>query len=982
MGKAARNRLKRQAEEQRAPPVELIGELLSITSVSDLHDLFGRYPTLELGRLNDELHLLATMAAFQAALAPVLELISSVRNEPDQAWAEYQRWRGEVERLEPELGAVQAQVREALAHGDFDAVLSLARPAADRARSIGLIYTAHSLYSDLGKALLQRSSEDRAADMEQAIDAIETALALGVPNEVSSTLANLALVYVERVHGDIERNVDRAQDLLRQALTVGFGNDRESRARTQTNLAMALIRGGSGGRGDELQEAVGLCRDALRYRTPARDAVNWAYSTMNLGHALELLDELDGQISEEAISRYGRVIGQAPHINEPWLGGSAHHARGRLQLRAASGITVDEAGTVTQEGRRRVELLRHADADLRAAERLLHGAPSPLVRGHMLSDLGNIAAELGNIDEAITRDREALAILRPTAAPSACTAVARRLGTLLAEREDWAGSAAAYADAVEAAELSFHGRLATTARQGEIKRAGNLNRWAAFALAKASATLEAAAALENGRARELRRRVGLDPQTASALDGVPPELLETLAHCRDALARAPMDSRSDQVAYEYQTVLTEIRALPGHEWFATGARVEEVVAAVDEDWPLIYVNPTPMGTLLLCLHVADRAVRADAHFFPATALDVFSQLAVGHTHAEAMAMLAAGEELSGSYLLAVTGNIDEVDEFQRLLEQPLPWLGANIARHINDTARAIDARQLSLVCCGPIGTAPLHAATWEEDGKQLCLLDTLAVRYEPSAVVCAAARKRSARPQGAPRLVLLGDPSGDLPSARNEAEEVASHFQPGQVVMAIGDQADAAFLLQNAIDATHLHFASHAAASLLEGDDAAILLADGWLPAGDLATMRCPKLRLAVVSACESAVADIGQLPQEVISIGAVLLAAGAAGAIASLWQVPSLATSMLMARFYEELLASEQDPAVALTAAQLWLRALTGAQESSYLTTHPALKAEFGRLSAIADPPGRRGKGVAAAGADRPYSHPDYWAAFVLIGV
>ena len=155
----------------------------------------------------------------------------------------------------------------------------------------------------------------------------------------------------------------------------------------------------------------------------------------------------------------------------------------------------------------------------------MHGGPDPLRRGYVLRDLGEAAAALDLIDEAIEWNREALKILRPMASPLACTTVGWRLGNLLAQREEWAESAAAFRDAIEAAELSFHGRLATTARQDEIQRVGNLNRWAAFALARAGNDVGAARALENGRARELRRRVGLDALNDDELVGVPDDLV-------------------------------------------------------------------------------------------------------------------------------------------------------------------------------------------------------------------------------------------------------------------------------------------------------------------------------------------------------------------------------------------------------------------------------------------------------------------------
>ncbi len=111
---------------------------------------------------------------------------------------------------------------------------------------------------------------------------------------------------------------------------------------------------------------------------------------------------------------------------------------------------------------------------------------------------------------------------------------------------------------------------------------------------------------------------------------------------------------------------------------------------------------------------------------------------------------------------------------------------------------------------------------------------------------------------------------------------------------------------------------------------------------------------------------------------------AGAPTVIASLWQVDDVATALLMSRFYENLLgASDEERPVnrtsyrigqpmtkadALAAAQHWLRTLPSQDAKALVQRHRGGPAESAPVR---------------TGVDEVYdfSHPYYWAAFILIG-
>jgi len=142
---------------------------------------------------------------------------------------------------------------------------------------------------------------------------------------------------------------------------------------------------------------------------------------------------------------------------------------------------------------------------------------------------------------------------------------------------------------------------------------------------------------------------------------------------------------------------------------------------------------------------------------------------------------------------------------------------------------------------------------------------------------------------------------------------------------------------------------------------------------------------LVVLSAC-----DTGRGIAEgdtVMSLPLGFFASGAETVVASLWRVDDRAASLLMGRFYENLLGIGDGPrrldgrAItparpmpkldALREAQAWLRSLT--------------REELERLGdgtrlATRGPAARRGDIVPSAGST-PYAHPYYWAAFTLRG-
>jgi len=238
-----------------------------------------------------------------------------------------------------------------------------------------------------------------------------------------------------------------------------------------------------------------------------------------------------------------------------------------------------------------------------------------------------------------------------------------------------------------------------------------------------------------------------------------------------------------------------------------------------------------------------------------------------------------------------------------------------------------------------------------------------------------------------PRLLAVGNPlpsTEPLEGAQFEVEIVASTFPAVNVDVLVGKAATKQAVIAGLRGATYVHLACHGFTDPREEVLSATLsfANDEPLSAHELIDIAEFEPRLVVASACQTGVIQEYEAADVALGLSTAFLAAGAAGVVATLWPVDDYSTALLMSRFYESLIETGSrpghphggDPAAALRAAQLWLRALTPEDEETYLDRHPQLKA---RRSARQARPGR----YSYRSPDAPYSIRSHWAAFVFTG-
>jgi CHAT domain-containing protein/tetratricopeptide (TPR) repeat protein len=325
------------------------------------------------------------------------------------------------------------------------------------------------------------------------------------------------------------------------------------------------------------------------------------------------------------------------------------------------------------------------------------------------------------------------------------------------------------------------------------------------------------------------------------------------------------------------------------------------------------------------------------------------------------------------------GAVDELGE------QLAAMLLAPLADTIHENQRLI------IVPYGAGHSFPFHVLPWE--GQPL--IATHVVSYLPSA----SALQFLPRAQNvlSERILAVGNPARmsyspefgarredapPLPAAATEAAYVASLFNQGEALL--GESATEAAVTSRLGTYPLVHFATHGRLSEEAPLLSSVLLADHEeLTVFDLMGQQL-NADLVVLSACNTARGETTR-GDDVLGLTRGLLGAGARAAVVSLWPVNDVSTSLLMGEFYRRLQDGSM-PAAALQAAQNYLRTLTPSQIDEELAALRARMERSGAGAAALDPvndahASRHAGPAARPTTSRDYSHPHYWAPFVLVG-
>ncbi|WP_233258667.1 CHAT domain-containing protein [[Phormidium] sp. ETS-05] len=208
------------------------------------------------------------------------------------------------------------------------------------------------------------------------------------------------------------------------------------------------------------------------------------------------------------------------------------------------------------------------------------------------------------------------------------------------------------------------------------------------------------------------------------------------------------------------------------------------------------------------------------------------------------------------------------------------------------------------------------------EGKFLQDLFPKGVTYAPNCQLLQQAQSRQRRDFN--RLFAIQNPTADLAWAEIEVETIRNIF-PHRETLTRENARLATFLNKNLSQTHHLFFSCHGSFNPDSPLDSGLLLADGVLTLEEIiAKLNLSECSLVTLSACETGQVALDRT-DEYISIASGFILAGSPRVLMSLWSVDEASTALLLIKTYE-LLQQPGQLALALQAAQKWLRETTNA--------------------------------------------------------
>ena len=837
--------------------------------------------------------------------------------------------------------------------------------------------------SQTAGAYWRRLDGDRGANLERSRELLERALSIidrdsaEGPNELRRTLlVNLGSVMGDRRRGDRAANLERAIAVQRRALPLTNRTaEPDEWALLHTNLALTLLKREAvamsiedsdvdvarSRRVQDVHDAVHSLRSALTVRTFERNPGDWAFTQLNLGVAMTHNEEGE---------RHDALILAQRYFEEAVRGFSAAGDR-QFQAKALGNLATAKAELADLPGcppSERGPLLAAAEEDAREAIRRIGEDTHSIDAGGLWLRLGNVQKRTSIAIVDLERTfRRALEDLTPSTSPRESLEAAWTFAGIASDAGEWELAEHMWEIAAESADAAIRARADRNARFTELGRVINVFRWAAYGLCRTGRWLEAAEALESGRARELADWLQQDLVDLGALRDANPTLCSRYIDLRRQLDEQDRDGdtsmlhRTTSASEQLAEVVGAIRELEGFDSFLRRPSVQELLADTPAGEVIAYPLTSPWGSCWLLLEGGTERLHC-------VQLPGLRSTTVWNTMARMDE--AAGTAEGYWFEQRVTGPLLDT-EIARVAELLVP----SLIEPLKEFLRHRRVRCVCLVPIGLLGGVPLHALESASRGAGGCLLDEFDVIYAPSAQARQVCRVRASRGSEFRRLLAVGNP---LPSnkplmyAEEEALRVSELICAEETEKLFGHDGTKDAVLRELPRASHTHLSCHARST---GDpwafDSAFVLGDDVpVSAIEILSIDMSETRLVTASACETGVIPGYEAADEVLSIATVLVGAGAAGVVASLWRVDDYATALMMTRFYEELVNMPAAPARALRLASLWLRDLTGEEEERYCVRHPTLTQMRNTTTGFRPAP---------YGAWRQY--PSLWGAFALSG-
>jgi CHAT domain-containing protein/Tfp pilus assembly protein PilF len=752
---------------------------------------------------------------------------------------------------------------------------------------------------------------------------------LGLKPASSDDLGNIALCFAGQ--GDIDDALQSFDRALQMAHDTGLAKEeadwRKGKGTTLAGLGRfdAALREYAAA--EEVYDHAGLKRELIE----ALIDTGYVYELLGddgsaesgFQHALQLAKEIGNRSGETA----GLIaLGDLERRRKKYDAAETYFQEALHQADGAG----DEGTTIAamiQRAMNDIDRTRYESALENASEASQRGERSGNRPATALANyvLGEVRRLQGQLHAALEQYAAAQIIQEQLRDPELGWRILYGRGQALATQDQTEDAVAAYKDAIRIIEDTRSEIAEERYRAGYIEDRYQVYVALVELLLKLHKPGDAFLYSEKLRARAYFDQLGLkDPQLPDAGSQQRiRELGEQIRTLRRALQKeyaVPQNERRDQAVQLYSTELTQAE--------------REYAAVLDDSRSSAVGSKSDHTDTIPSVSQIQRQLPPDA---------ALMEYVVGKQSVSVL--LITSTSVAGLPVLVTSDNLSSRTELLRDLiagkspqwKEPARGLRRLLLDPLRSKGYFTGIRELLIVPDGVLNYVPFAALPL---GTQRFLGDEFIIAYLPAA----AALTRDSTTNGR-KLLAMAPADAHLPNALAEVREIGQIFSPDSRII-VGKKATKTLFTQIAGNYDYLHLATHGSLNRNAPSLSALELepdrqSDGRLQVYEIAEMKL-HARLITLSACETGLGTgyFTETPggDEFVGLTRAFLSAGGRNVLASLWAVNDQSSRDLMVRFYRHLVGSSG--AEALAKAQRELRR-----------------------------------------SDVRYTHPYYWAAFVMSG-
>jgi CHAT domain-containing protein/tetratricopeptide (TPR) repeat protein len=782
------------------------------------------------------------------------------------------------------------------------------------------------IQSNLGDAYSRRIQGVKAVNIESAIESYQYALEVFTREKYPSDWAivqnNMCSAYSSRIVGDRADNIERAIDYGKRALEILTHELHPSDwAMVQNNLGTAYQIRLYGKWIDNIEDSIRYLKPALEVYTAENDPPNWARIQFNLGNAYFYRFYGDrAENLEEAINCLQKSLEVRTYDTYPFQWATTENS-----------LAISYSERLLGE---KTKNLDNAREHFNKALKIFTKENFPEQWATIQNNLGNLFGyncdSTENLENSIDCYKKALDVFTPKDYPAEHRRTQRNLGDFYFNNSYWSKAYYAYAEAMAAGEMLQAIAYSEVGRKSEIWENSKMYSRAAYSLLKLGRLDESLLLLERGKARMLSEALSLDATTINSLPKEVQNSAErTLKNIRmlEAEMRLGHDPSINvqlgnelKAARSYLSKLVNIANKEKGSLSTFGQDLQELLSLIPEGGALVLPFATSKGGAVFLLpHGIKNVVESNI-----VMLDDLKE--------QNLSSLQIGDLNNPGWLIAYVLKRGRLCELMQILDSLTFQLWEMLMGPVDERLKELNisnGASITLIPQGSINLLPLHAACHLINGDKHFFVDDYAVSYAPSlhALYMSRYRLRERKDYKVSLLAVI-NPTSDLGYADIEGERISEFFDADRREKLEGKKATKNEVLKEAPNCTHLHFSCHGSYHWQDAMRSGLLLAGADDSDPDLLTLSeiISKLDLkaslmVILSACETGITDFGQSIDEYIGLTAGFIQAGAPCVISTLWAVEDLSTALLMAHFYEGLLQRSLPSCRALHFAQQWLR-------------------------------------------------------------